>query len=182
VSARPEMKRGDAVRMIAAAGISAARTPVLLVRRGYYRDSMGVPGKNDVGIYDDAIFLITPDRFLGWRANADPSRLFPDVATLAPGVYTYEIGIHNRTKETARQYRALIQRSAVTVRRHGGEDETGHFGVNIHRGGVNGTTSLGCITLPPGSWPEFFEGVEMEMKRWDVKYITVVVSEREDAR
>jgi lysozyme len=52
--------------------------------RGYYQDSMGKPGINDRGIYDDAICLLAPNLFLTFNANTDPSVYRPGIATLMP--------------------------------------------------------------------------------------------------
>ena len=57
-----------ALRAWKAAGHKAENFPTAYVfaSRAYYRDSMGKPGVNDTGIYDDAVFILT--RRLIYRA------------------------------------------------------------------------------------------------------------------
>jgi len=54
----------------------------------------------------------------------------------------------------------------VKVARDGqlGTDE-GLFGINIHRGGENTTSSEGCQTLPPNQWDSFRALVVGELHR-----------------
>jgi lysozyme len=167
------------VALLVAHGISDEFA--LLGRRGYYRDTMGEPGKNDRGIYDDAMILVTPTAYITYNANADPSIRRPRVAVLVAGVWSYRIGIHNISKSKDRQYKALVQAAEVTVRRDQSITESGWFGINIHRGGWNTTSSLGCQTIYPPQWDSFIATVELEMKRHARKRIPYVLTERDDA-
>ena len=147
---------------------------ILVGKPGYYL-SMGKAGQNDRGIYDDAIFLISPTAFVTFNANTDPSIFRPRIATLRPGKWLYKIGIHGLSKPKEQQYKALVQAAPVTVGRDGQGLDTGWFGINIHRGGRNSTSSLGCQTIPPDQWPEFIAIVEAEMKRHGQKTIPYVL-------
>ena len=49
---------------------------------------------NKRGIYDDAIFLVTPEECLGFNANTDPSITRKGIAVLQPGKYSYKQGLH----------------------------------------------------------------------------------------
>jgi lysozyme len=69
-----------------------------------------------------------------------------------------------------------VQGDAVTVQRDGGNEETGFFGINIHRGGITRTNSEGCQTLPPAQWPAFISLVESEMKRNNAKTVSYVLT------
>lgn len=68
--------------------------------RAYYRDTMGVDKANDVGIYDDAIFLVSHLPMLACNANTDPSRLGWNAgvdkpfAVLQPGLWYFRRGPH----------------------------------------------------------------------------------------
>lgn len=159
---RPQKTQAEIAAMLAAHNLGDF---ALVGIRGYYLNTQGKPGANDRGIYDDAIFLITPNAFAAFNANVDPSVFRRRIATLKPGVWWYKIGIHGLSKPKSRQYRALVQAAAVTVQRDGAGEETGWFGINIHRGGTSTTSSAGCQTIPPGQWPGFFSLVESEMKR-----------------
>ncbi len=141
--------------------------------RGYYEDTMGVAGRNDRGIYDDAMFLVTPDGFFPFNANTDPSRVRKGrgtgagkgMARLNPGLWlAYRFGVHKAG--TPRAHEALRQAAAmVTVTRDGIDgdyEETGYFWINIHRGGVNTTSSEGCQTIPPDQYPEFISTIHRE--------------------
>jgi hypothetical protein len=139
--------------------------------RGYYLDSMGKAKANDRGIYDDGIFLCTPDGFMTYNANADPSIYRKRVAVLKAGAWTYKLGIHGLSKPKSQQYRALVQADEVTVVRDQVGDDTGYFGINIHRGGYNSTSSLGCQTIYPEQWAGFIASVESAMKRYSQKTI-----------
>jgi len=140
-------------------------TSYVFASRAYYRDSMGKPGVNDVGINDDAIFILTPDHFSAWNANTDPSRYGWNpsadkfMARLKPGVYSFRRLKHKMN--SPKGYMAYGQGSKpVTVERIRQDGtiastETGLFGINLHRGGNNGTSSEGCQTIPPAQWTDF---------------------------
>ncbi len=173
---RPQQKRQDTERQLKSAGVS---DPVCLVGiRGYYRDSMGAKGKNDVGIYDDCIVLVSPNVHAAFNANVDPSRLGwnasarKPMAQLKSGVYRYKIGQHGISR--GNPYKALVQAGPVTVLRGTGE-ETGYFAINIHKGGRTTTSSEGCQTIPPQQWDAFLALTESELKRNNAKTLSYVL-------
>jgi lysozyme len=148
--------------------------------RGYYRNTMGERGKNDRRLYDDAIFIVTPERVYSFNANTDPGAFYKGIASLKAGEYLYKIGIHGLSKPKAFQYRALIQAGPVTVARDGVGDDTGFFGINIHRGGILRVSSIGCQTIPPHQWSAFIDTVKNEMIARDMKTIHYVLTENTD--
>lgn len=168
---RPKAIGADVVARVVKAHPDAMTWPVLLVGvRGYYRDGLGAKGTNDRGIYDDALFLISPNRISAFNANTDPSRVRKGkgtgagkgMARLKAGLYrAHQLGQHRAGTPGAHQ--ALVQRAGeVTVIRDGVDgdyEETGYFGINIHRGGVTTTSSEGCQTVPPDQWPVFIAEV-----------------------
>lgn len=154
---------------------------LLVGRRGYYRDALGAVGRNDRGIYDDAIFLLTPTAFVAYNANCDPSVYQKSIAVLLPGSYLYRIGIHGLSRPKHLRYKALVQADEVVVARDQSGIEKGWFGINIHRGGKNSTSSLGCQTIYPKQWDGFITLVESEMKRHGKKVIPYVLTARADA-
>jgi len=135
---------------------------ILIGIRGYFRDSMGKVGANDRGIYDDALFWLNlSNGFLAnYNGNCDPSSYRKGkgrgaekgMASLKAGVWRYQTGLH-------RGYAAFRQAAPVVVVRDGtagNYEDTGDFGINIHRGGASGgTSSLGCQTLPVAQWDDF---------------------------
>jgi hypothetical protein len=136
---------------------------ILIGIRGYYLDSMGVKGKNDRGIYDDALFWVNRRTgFLAtYNANVDPSRYrkghgkgsSKGMASLKNGVWLYKKGPH----PLRNGYPAFRQAAPVTVIRDGSPDyeDSGFLGINLHKGGRTTTSSLGCQTLPPTQWEDF---------------------------
>tara|TARA_R110000772_G_scaffold45987_5_gene105124 strand:+ start:14121 stop:14768 length:648 start_codon:yes stop_codon:yes gene_type:complete len=147
--------------------------------RGYYLDSMGKKEKNDRGIYDDAAFIISPESFLSFNFNTDPSGYKQGRASLeSPQIVDYVQGHHGYGKKSG--HTAFRQASSVVVRRDGGEgngkriegtDSLFHdranlrFWINLHRGGYTTTSSAGCQTVPPEQWQSFFTTLQMLMKR-----------------
>ena len=162
-TATPRLSRDDLTLRLSDAGhtLKLMRHPLYLVGvRGYYRDSMGAVGRNDTGIYDDAIFVVSPNAFASFNANTDPSVTRPRMATLTPGLWlAHKIGLH-------KSYRALSQQMGeVIVSRAGAGLDTGYFGINIHRGSERSTSSEGCQTIPPKQWEGFIALVEAEARR-----------------
>jgi hypothetical protein len=148
----------------------------LLIRRGYF-DALGEPGVNDVGIYDDAVAIISHRGLWTFNANADPAKEADGTAVLQPGKYLYCLGTHNRTKAVDRQYEALVQASPVTIKRVGSDVvEVGFFGINIHKGYDTTTGSEGCITIVKDQWEEFIARAKDEMRTDNAKTIPVVLS------
>jgi lysozyme len=156
----------------------------VLMDRAYYDRTMGNPG-NDVGIYDDAAFIVSPLGFTSWNANTDPSRYGwnPNagkyMARLKPGIYTFRRLKHRASSPSG--YMAFGQGpDPVTVeriRRDGtiAETETGCFGINLHRGGVNGTSSEGCLTIPPSQWPYFDDRLSDILTRTGLKTFPLIL-------
>lgn len=162
-ASRPQMTKEQLLAKIAAAHPDFKLPEFLIVgMRGYYLDTMGVKGKNDRKIYDDAIFLVGKSDFAAFNGNTDPAAFKLSIASLKPGIWTvYKFDKH-KGKTTA-AYPAICQRSGnVTVVRDGDGkttpvEEKGNFGINIHMGGSFSTASLGCQTIPPAQWKEFME-------------------------
>lgn len=177
-SSRPKMDVVDATRLVRAHGVTG---PAILAVRGYYEDTMGVPGQNDRGIFDDMIAVVTPRTYRTFNGNTDPSA--PDtgtrLATLQPGVWDFKFGMHH--PGTPNEYPCLVQAGTVVVLRDNGVKESGEFYIHIHHGGLNTTTSEGCQTIYLPQWPEFFQLVRAEMQFYGLAEIPYVLSVQEDA-
>jgi len=190
-ASRPRMTRAELVALVRQRHPEVELDGRLTVVgiRGYYRDTMGARGRNDRGIYDDALFIVAPDAFVAFNANTDPSRvrngkghgIGKGMATLKAGVWpVYRFDLHSG------KYLALCQRAGpVTVLRDsavGPYADTGMFGINIHRGGRTTTGSEGCQTIPPDQWPAFIATAQDQAKRlfgddWKGETLTYVLLE-----
>lgn len=116
----------------------------------------GPDGNNLTGVFDDRLCIITVTDFKVFTGNTDPSKMHPNVAVLRPGVWHYKQGIHGLSRPVDLQYHAFVQAAPVTVdRANGKQDDSGYFGINIHRGGRYTTSSEGCQTVHATEWPEF---------------------------
>ena len=171
--AKPRLSSSELRAKIAPFNIDRNKYPVLVIGiRGYYLNTMGEHGKNDRGIYDDAIFIETPSVTAAYNGNTDPSAFkkgsgkgaSKGMAVLKPGVwFAHKFDLHND------KYLALCQRlGEVVVTRDGDPpyEDKGMFGINIHRGGYNTTSSLGCQTIHPNQWESFTALAKDQAKRY----------------
>lgn len=150
---------------------------IILGIRGYYKKTMGDPAKNDRGIYDDAIFIITPDIFESFNANTDPSVFRKRIATLKPGVHRYRKGNHGISKGPG--YPALRPATPgekLPVTRDGVGDSEG-IAINIHKGGFKTTSSEGCQTIHPNQWNRFISQVYHWMDEYSQRTVPYVLVE-----
>ncbi len=172
---RPQQKREFSEKYLRKAGV--ADQLALLGVRGYYKDTMGEKGKNDRGIFDDAIFVISPSAYVSFNANTDPSVYREGIAVLLPGLYRYRKGKHGISKGGG--YPALrpaTKDEALPVMRDGKGISTG-YNINIHRGSNTSTSSLGCQTLPPSQWSAFQALVYEQMDRYSQTTIPYLLIE-----
>lgn len=174
---RPRLTSGDCLSLLATR-LGAQPTVALLGVRGYFLDTMGTPGANDRGIYDDCIALWSPTAFAAFNANCDPSAFRPGIAVLQPGVWHYRKGKHKITSPTG--YAALVQAAQVTVMRDGTGADTGWFGINIHKGSLTSTSSLGCQTIYPPQWDAFRALVYAELDRHQQAVLPYVLLNEQD--
>jgi len=172
-ASRPRLSTAELEMRLIPFAIDRQKYPLIIVGiRGYYMKSMGDPSRNDRGIYDDAIFTLSPNVTASFNANTDPSKVragqgggaAKGMASLAPGFWpVYRFDLHRG------RYLALCQRAGpVTVLRDGkaeAYEDRGDFGINIHRGGYSTTGSEGCQTIPPNQWPAFIELAQSEATR-----------------
>lgn len=129
---------------------------MLIGIRGYYLDTMGKPGVNDRGLYDDALLLISPNYYETFNFNTDPSVYRPGIATLLPGLYPYKKGMHGLSKaHPYSAFRPATPGEQLPVLRDGVLDPKPGVAINIHRGGYNTTSSEGCQTVYPPQWLPF---------------------------
>lgn len=180
---RPQQGVSRTLELLKARGVDVSK-PALLGMRGYFQDTMGEPGVNDRGLYDDAIFIVTPQEHRSFWANTDPSRYrkgygtdedTKGMAELAPGLWKYRRGMHRNS------YMALVQADEVLVIRDGRPDypDRGWFGIHIHKGGWGTTSSLGCQTIHPDQWREFYDMVDRVMDSYDVRTIPYCLIEQQ---
>lgn len=162
----------------------------ILAVRPYWPKSMGPTRGNDVNIYDDAMFFFCKEKgiFLPQQANTDPSRYGwnsgagKPMAVLNTGTWFFRRGPHRGktpafrqfTPEEAESHNAKNRnyhvpndgRFAVTRTYSIGDKrnyvEAGYYAINIHPGGVNGTSSEGCQTIPREAAQRFLRTA------WDV--------------
>ena len=143
------------------------RYPLTIIGiRGFF-PSVGPTGENDRNVYDDAIIVRVPQLGVlsAFNGNTDPTRVHQGwgtseqtrgMAVLKTGLWpVYRFDVHHGSQP----HDALCQRAGkVTVMRDGNPPyaDTGNFGINIHRGGYTKTSSLGCQTIPPEQWDEFY--------------------------
>lgn len=173
-ASRPRLTRAQMDALLlrsVGSGFLAAHPLIIVGVRGYYRDTLGKPGANDRGIYDDAVFIVAPEAFVAYNANVDPSGYRKGsgigarkgMASLKSGLWqAHRFGLHRG------KYMALIQTGGeVTVSRDGDPpyEDTGYFGINIHKGSVGSTSSEGCQTIPAGQWDGFIATAMDQAKR-----------------
>lgn len=175
-SARPQQAKSKTQALLVKARV--ADEVALVGIRGYYLDTMGELGVNDRGIYDDAMFLISPNAYATFNANTDPSVRRPGIAVLKCGLHRYRKGKHGLSKPGG-GYPALrpaTPNEELPVTRDGEGDSMG-VAINIHRGGYNTTSSLGCQTIYPAQWEAFIALVYAEMDRAGQKTIPYLLVE-----
>jgi len=129
--------------------------------RPFELNIVGVRSKRSTpNSFDDCIYVFYMDGTAHWKLFSFPATTDPGLhwllnpmnqngtAILKPGQYlgAYQIGMHRR------KYQALVQRKPVTVYRDfdrnkvfdlsGSKQETGMFGINIHRALEEGITQI----------------------------------------
>lgn len=174
-SSVPQIKLPDLLKRV---GSLKPVVPVFLVGiRGYYLNTMGEPGKNDRGIYDDAIALVSPTAYLTVNANCDPSVFRKGIATLVPGVHWYRKGKHGLSRPGGGYpaFRPDNPEEKLPVMRDGASGISFGIAINIHKGSLNSTSSLGCQTIYPPQWLPFQTLTYSEMDRHGQKRIPYVL-------
>ena len=187
-SSSPRLKKETLESYLSSFGHQIDRNthPLIIVGiRGYYLDSMGRPGENERGHYDDAIFILSEDGYASYNGNTDPSRYKKGTGTgsrkgrarLKPGLWmSYKFDTHYGSAT----YPAICQRlDEVTVIRdgyNGDYEDPGMHGINIHRGGYSGTSSLGCQTIYPTQWNSFYQfGKDLAKRYFGNQWNDVVI-------
>tara|TARA_R110000764_G_scaffold227597_2_gene317787 strand:- start:5234 stop:5857 length:624 start_codon:yes stop_codon:yes gene_type:complete len=153
----PRIKESEVIAILTANGIALNKVSVLAIR-GYYLNSMGKPGRNDRRIYDDAMIIYSPKGSMAYQANTDPNGYrkgsgkgsSKGMAMLKSGIHLFGTGLHKGRV-------AFRQCETFTVTRDGNPpyDHSGHHAIDLHSGGHNSTSSLGCQTVPASTWKEF---------------------------
>ncbi len=186
-SSKPKLTQAEVEQLLSPLGLDFNKFKLVVIGiRGYYKNSMGAPNVNDRGIYDDAIFLYSPQLFSSFNGNTDPS-IFRNKTSAQKGIASLQAGVWYAHKFDLHKgkYMAICQRLAdVTVKRDGDPNlDTGMFGINIHRGGYNTTSSEGCQTIHPDQWESFISSAIDQAKRfygtdWNKKCIPYVLLEQ----
>ena len=104
-----ELWRDDRITRLSVVGV-----------RGYYNNSMGKKNVNDRGIYDDGLFIISPDTFTSFNGNTDPSVQYKAGRAMlrSPQRVVYKPGYHGYGRRSG--HPAFRQQNDVVVRRDGG--------------------------------------------------------------
>ena len=139
--------------------------------RGYYKRTMGDPFKNDRNLYDDAMFIVTPDRLVAFNCNVDPSKYRKGIATLKAGVYRAVRWRHKGKYAALQIVDDMVQRDGQI-----GVDR-GRHGINFHYGGDNDTWSEGCQTFPKSQYWQFQGLIYELMETHDLTSVTYLLVE-----
>ena len=179
---RPKLSPAEAKQLVKHSGKIIIEPLYILAIRGYYKNTMGRPGSNDRGIYDDAFFLIGPRLFLAVNANTDPSRFKPGIACLVPGLHYYKKGLHKLSnpdpKKRYAAFRPDTPDESLPVTRDGKPGTSKGYAINIHKGSFTGTSSEGCQTVYPDQWLEFQQTAYKAMDKVMQKRIGYLLMEQ----
>jgi hypothetical protein len=156
---------------------------VIVCVRGYYNESMGESRYNDRGIYDDAFFIrnLKTGLFAPFNGNADPALYREGIASVQEDqVVWYKKGRHGLGKPT--EHWALRQARPLKVKRDNGKGGYTYHApswpwTNLHRGGSKGTSSIGCLTVPPSQWDSFLALAYVQLKESNQAEVPCVLVE-----
>jgi len=151
-------------------------TPFIVGIRGYYLNSMGAKGKNDFGIYDDAILFFDGTTLHAFNGNTDPSKYGIGHACIKAGIIPYYRGKHRGKYDALRPFPEGVK---IPCTRDGKDSVA--IATNIHKGGEKSTGSEGCQTLPPSQWTEFILSVYDTMSRLKMHTINYYLYEAKSA-
>ncbi len=153
------------------------RPVMVLAIRGYYMNTMGKPGTNDRGIFDDCFALIGPNYYKTFNGNCDPSKEKPGIATLLPGWHEFRPGLHNY-KNPYEAFRTANAAEVTPVLRDGKNGiQQGHT-INLHAAGEFNTNSAGCQTVFKPQWKEFKEDAYRILKEMNQKTLPYLLLEQ----
>ena len=183
-NSRPKLGEAKIRALLKSSGVTS---PVAIVGiRGYYSETFA-PSGNQRGVYDDAIFVVSPNSFAAFNGNTDPSVFRKGIATLSTGIIWYRKGKHGLSRKPPYvPYDALrpaTDGEHVLVTRDGIAKPWPGTALNIHKGGNNNTYSEGCQTLPPDQYSAFIRLAYSEMDRakiTKVPYLLVNASALEE--
>jgi len=176
---RPKITKEEVLELVRKQGFDIKEKVFVVALRGYYKDTMGAKGKNDIGIYDDAMILIGPEVYETFNANTDPSKDRPGMATLLPGLHYFKRGKHGITRPGG-GYAAFTPATpddSLPVRRSGKVGVFRGVKINLHSGGEFTTSSEGCQTVIKIQWPEFQPKIYMYMDLYDQDLLPYVLIE-----
>ena len=153
-----------------------------------FDDTLYVFWKDDSGKWKGKFYNITTDPGTYWLNNPENPQ---GTAILKEGQYvnSHQIGLHRG------RYKALVQRSPVTVLRDydrnavldfaNGKEDTGLFGINIHRASAVGTTktidkySAGCQVFENADdFAEFLSLADKHNQLYGNNFTYTLVDER----
>lgn len=134
----------------------------LIYVRGHYLDSLGVAGRNDINIYDDSCYLVSPDGIDSWNANTDPSFISKngkDLAVLNLGHYQFYRNKHRVGRPNAYDALRSYPEGVKLPCTRNGKPSFCQF-INGHKGGMSPssfgvTHSEGCLTIPKTQYPDW---------------------------
>lgn len=182
-NSRPQQKRADTEKAALRAWKRAGNTgplPAFYVyaKPAYYSNTFA-PAGNNRGVYDDAVFVVSPNTYSTFNANTDPSVFRKNIATLKPGVHKFMRGNHGISRPGGGYpaFRPATKNEELPVTRDGVAVPWPGVAINIHRGGRNTTSSEGCQTIPPAQWDAFYALVDSEMRRAGVKEFHYILDE-----
>lgn len=161
---RPQITDERLKDIIAASPFSYPGGYVSLVGlRGYFANSVGIKGANDVNVYDDAMLVLENQQIVGrYNANTDPSKQ-EGRAHLLPGIYTFYRGRHKNRIDAFRAYPEGVVWKCERMQNGVMIPSTCSY-INIHDGGITNTWSEGCQTLPGAKAASVWENQFAEMR------------------
>lgn len=148
IPSRPQIKDAETDKLAARFFTSEIPKVLVIGIRGYFRDSVGKAGQNDLGVWDDAVLVYENGTLRKtFNGNTDPSKVNADLAMLDTGIYQFYKGIHRSRISAFRAYPEGVRLKCKRQNSKGVWYESWCSAINFHDGGLNDTWSAGCQTV-----------------------------------